>query len=513
MTISVSISPIYNGVQFFDDNGSPLAGGMLYQYEAGSNSVQQETYTDATASIANANPIMLDSSGRVPTEIYLINGSAYNLVLTDSNNVVLNYVDNVVGVQPAVAVQGPLLSVWKTFEEQPTYVSPTQFTVLGDYTYEFAVANRVQLYDGTTYQFATCTAWNYTAPYTQVTVQTDNALPISTNINNVAISLLVSTSMTIDAGAVAYAPTNPYTQSGTVGLALNEAAGYIQGHNTRVNTLYQVLFASGSGAYTATADSSLTTISLAQVFTIQFGGASASGVQPTLNINSIGAIPLLQYTSTGSTVNAIIIAGMISDVAYNGTAYILLNPVTSPAASSGSYAPGIQTFTSNGTFTVPAGVTSLKVTSIGGGGGGGSGKAANPLTGAPAYPGGNGGNGGVAIAVLPSVTAGTAYTVSVGAPGVAGASGIDAGNGVGAGGTGGSTSFNGVVAATGGGGGLTGITAPGANGANGTITAGQYGAGAGTYSSSSGLQGGGGSGGVYVYQILPGTAGMCVVEW
>ena len=513
MTISVSISPIYNGVQFFDDNGSPLAGGMLYQYEAGSNSVQQETYTDAVASIANANPIVLDSSGRVPTELYLINGSAYNLVLTDSHNTVLNYVDNVTGVQPAVAVQGPLLAVWKTFEEQPTYVSPTQFNVLGDYTYEFAVANRVQLYDGTAYQFATCTAWTYTAPYTQVTVQTDNALPISTNINNVAISLLVSTSMTIDAGAVAYAPTNPYTQSGTVGLALNEAAGYIQGLNTRVDTLYKVLFASGSGAYTATADSSLTALSSAQVFTIQFGGPSSPSVQPTLNINSIGAVPLLQYTSTGTTVNAIITAGMISQVAYNGTAYIILDPITSAAASGGSYTPGIQTFTSNGTFTVPAGVTSLKVTTIGGGGGGGSGHAADALHGTPAYPGGNGGDGGVAIAVITPLTSST-YTVTVGAPGVAGATGIDAGNGVGAGGTGGSTSFNGLVAATGGGGGLTGTLGNnGANGANGTITAGQYGTGAGTYSSSSGLQGSGGSGGVLVYQITAGTAGMCVVEW
>ena len=513
MTISVSISPIYNGVQFFDDNGAPLSGGMLYQYEAGSNSVQQETYTDVTATIANANPIILDSSGRVPTEIYLINGSAYNLVLQDSNHVTLNYVDNVVGVQPAITQQGPLLAVWKMYDEAPTYVSPTQFSVLGDRTYDFAVGNRVQLYDGISYQFATCTAWNYTSPNTQVTVQTDNQLPISTTISSIATSILVSTSMTIDAGAVAYNPANPYTQSGTVGLALNEAAGYIQGLNTQLVNTYTVLFASGSGAYTATAWSGLTTISQAQVFVIQFGGASTPSVQPTLNINSIGSIPLLQYTSTGSTVNAIITAGMVGLVAYNGSAYILLTPITSPAASSGSYTPGIQTFTSNGTFTVPAGVTSIKVTSIGGGGGGGSGKAADALHGTPAYPGGNGGNGGVAIAVITPVVPNNTYAVSIGAGGAAGATGIDIGNGVGAGGTGGSTSFATSVAATGGGGGLTGITAPGANGANGVITTGQYGNGSGTYGTSAGLNGTGGTGGVYVYQTLAGTNGLCIVEW
>lgn len=48
---------------------------------------------------------------------------------------------------------------------------------------------------------------------------------------------------------------------------------------------------------------------------------------------------------------------------------------------------GIRAFTSSGIFTVPAGITSLKITAIGGGGGGGTGRGS-------AGSGGNGGTGG-----------------------------------------------------------------------------------------------------------------------
>ena len=515
MTITVAICPVFNGQQFFDNDGFPLSGGQLWQYVAGSNSTQQVTYTDNTVLVENANPIVLDSSGRLPTEIYLINGEAYNLVLTQSDGTtVLTYVDNVVGVQPSNTASTEIIPVWTPYLGAVTYVGPTQFLVSGDMLTTFTVGNRVQMYNGSAFQYGTISAVAFSTPNTQVTVATDDLLPISLTLQSVNTSILVANGITVDAGAVAYNPATVYSTAGTVGIALNEAAGYIQGLNTQLVNTYAVIFASGSGAYTASAWSSLSTISQAQVFTIQFGGASVSGVQPTLNINSIGAIPILQYTSSGSTVNAIITAGLVSQVAYNGTAFILLNPITSPAASSGSYSPGIQTFTSNGTFTVPAGVTSLKVTTVAGGGGGGSGHAADALHGTPAYPGGNGGNGGVAIAVITPVVAAATYTVSVGAGGVAGTAGVDVGNGVGAGGTGGSTSFNSAVSSSGGGGGLTGTLGNnGANGAGGTLTTGQYSAGSGTYGTSAGLQGAGGTGGVYIYQITAGTAGMCIVEW
>jgi hypothetical protein len=61
--MAVNLSPIGNGQQFFNNNGEPLNGGLVYTYQAGS-STPLATYTDINGTTANANPIVLDSSGR-----------------------------------------------------------------------------------------------------------------------------------------------------------------------------------------------------------------------------------------------------------------------------------------------------------------------------------------------------------------------------------------------------------------------------------------------------------------
>src|SRR5277367_860499 len=48
--------------QFFYPNGQPLAGGLLYSYQAGT-SIPAPTYTDSTGLTVNANPIVLNSRG------------------------------------------------------------------------------------------------------------------------------------------------------------------------------------------------------------------------------------------------------------------------------------------------------------------------------------------------------------------------------------------------------------------------------------------------------------------
>jgi hypothetical protein len=59
---SVTLSPDAR-LQFFDNNGLPLAGGKLFTYIAGTSTLQA-TYTDSTGLIANANPIILNAAGR-----------------------------------------------------------------------------------------------------------------------------------------------------------------------------------------------------------------------------------------------------------------------------------------------------------------------------------------------------------------------------------------------------------------------------------------------------------------
>ena len=46
------------GAQFFDNNGVPLAGGLIYVYDAGTTT-PAATYTSSAASTNNTNPIVL----------------------------------------------------------------------------------------------------------------------------------------------------------------------------------------------------------------------------------------------------------------------------------------------------------------------------------------------------------------------------------------------------------------------------------------------------------------------
>ena len=73
--------------QFFDDNGVPLAGGTVQFYAAGTTT-PQNTYTTSALSVANANPVQLDSAGRPQsTDIFLDPTLAYKWVVKDSSGV------------------------------------------------------------------------------------------------------------------------------------------------------------------------------------------------------------------------------------------------------------------------------------------------------------------------------------------------------------------------------------------------------------------------------------------
>lgn len=83
----------YTFFQEFDNNGLPLNGGKVFTYEAGTTT-PKDTYTDSSGSIANTNPIILDSSGRA--DIWLGDGG-YKFVLKTSADVTIKTVDNVGG--------------------------------------------------------------------------------------------------------------------------------------------------------------------------------------------------------------------------------------------------------------------------------------------------------------------------------------------------------------------------------------------------------------------------------
>jgi hypothetical protein len=88
---------------FVDAAGEPLVGGQLYTYIAGTTTLQT-TYTDATATTANTNPIILDSRGEA--NVWL-GGAIYKFVLKDADGGLIWTVDNISAPTAAVS---PVLS-------------------------------------------------------------------------------------------------------------------------------------------------------------------------------------------------------------------------------------------------------------------------------------------------------------------------------------------------------------------------------------------------------------------
>lgn len=99
--MAVFLSPIGGaGWQFFNNDGTVLSGGKLYTYAAGTTT-PKATYTTSTGNIAHANPIVLNSAGRVPGgEIWLL-VATYKFVLNTSDDVLIATYDNISGIGAA----------------------------------------------------------------------------------------------------------------------------------------------------------------------------------------------------------------------------------------------------------------------------------------------------------------------------------------------------------------------------------------------------------------------------
>lgn len=173
-------------------------------------------------------------------------------------------------------------------------------------------------------------------------------------------------------------------------------------------------------------------------------------------------------------------------------AFLSLMLFAGPAIA--QFGPSPWTVPSSGTYTIPAGVTSLTIECRGGGGGGGGARASG---GESNYVSSGGGGGGAYSLTVVDVTPGQPIVVAVGNGGGAGS------NSGGNGGNGGvsSVTYNSVVAAeaAGGAGGLgggsTGNKPGGAGGSTGTGTVASGGNGGNGYTSGSFEFGGGGGGG------------------
>src|SRR3990167_9388791 len=109
-------------MQFFDSNGDPLNGGLLYTCQSGAAcpGTTQNTYTTYTGAVTNANPVVLDSAGRAT--VFFSSAFTYKFELQDSaaatiweiDGVRFAAVDSVSGTANQITVTGaaePILSL------------------------------------------------------------------------------------------------------------------------------------------------------------------------------------------------------------------------------------------------------------------------------------------------------------------------------------------------------------------------------------------------------------------
>ena len=169
-------------VQFFDNNGNPLAGGKIYSYEAGT-STPKATYSEATGTTANANPVVLDSRGEA--SVYL--SGTYKLVLKDADDVQLWSMDNV-SMMPYTTIAQ---SEWVDQNLTLTYSSAIVFTVPSDLTASFVAGRRIKavVSAGTIYGVIKTSAYT---TLTTVTCVWDSG-SLDSGLSDVSLGLIMPT--------------------------------------------------------------------------------------------------------------------------------------------------------------------------------------------------------------------------------------------------------------------------------------------------------------------------------
>lgn len=139
------------------------------------------------------------------------------------------------------------------------------------------------------------------------------------NVANSAVGLAADLANTTDAakgiGMSGYDPSLDY-DDGTAGKALNDLAASAS-----------LLTTSGSSPnFTIDPTPALTSYTTGAVYEIMIHADGSTGSN-TLNVSGLGAVALKQPNASGALVDAVIKSGQIAKVRYNGTYWVVLNPL------------------------------------------------------------------------------------------------------------------------------------------------------------------------------------------
>ena len=233
---SVLLSPYGIGQQFFDDNGVPLAGGLIYTYQAGS-STPLVTYTTNGGTIANANPIVLDAAGRVPQEIWLLTGYSYKFVLQNASAVLIQTLDNIYPIlqnapssAPAVPAGGIILWSGSTGSIPATWYLCDGTNGTPDLRNSFIVGA------GSTY------AVNATGGSADAIVVSHTHTATVTDPGHFHTINLVNSTQSPGGGTGAQTGTGDVTNSATTGISVTNANAGVSGTNANLPPYYALAY-------------------------------------------------------------------------------------------------------------------------------------------------------------------------------------------------------------------------------------------------------------------------------
>lgn len=167
--------------QFFNSQGLLLSGGLVYTYQCGT-STPMTTYTDSTGGTANANPVVLDTTGA--STIWFSGCLKVNVTDYTGAQVFGYPVDNITDI--GSFFQGN--TQWQATGLTPTYVNNTAFSVSGNYTTTFMPGTRLMITDSGGTMYGSVLTATYTS-YTTVTLVLDNGGAIS-GISAVSIGII-----------------------------------------------------------------------------------------------------------------------------------------------------------------------------------------------------------------------------------------------------------------------------------------------------------------------------------
>ena len=296
--MSAFLAPTFGvGYQAFNNQGQPLSGGLLYTYLAGSTNAAA-TYTDSTQATPNANPLVLNSAGRIPTEVWLTSGVQYKFILTDSVGNVLGTWDNVSGINDSTTS----ISEWVASGLTPTYISATSFSVPGNLTATLQVGRRLQLNvtGNTVYGYIASAV--FSSSITTLTMTMDPAETLNSGLSSFSYALLAGSNVSVPLILPQLTVTG--TINGNAATATQLAAGPITFSANSANTV------------TSGTPTNLVFSTLAEA---QEGGTNYSVSTGIFTAPYAGTYLFSTNVAVGQSSSSIIATGVVN-LNYNGTA-------------------------------------------------------------------------------------------------------------------------------------------------------------------------------------------------